>query len=1196
MRLKSLEIKGFKSFGDRVVINFSEGVTSIVGPNGSGKSNVVDAMRWVLGEQKTKMLRSDKMENIIFNGTKNRKPSNLAEVSLTFENTKNILPTEFSDVTISRKLYRSGDSDYMLNGVVCRLKDITDLFLDTGIGADSYSIIELKMIDDILNDRNDTIRMLFEEAAGISKYKIRKKQTHSKLEETEADLSRVNDILFEIEKNMKTLENQAKKAERYYRLRDQYKHASSLLALFEIENYRHSYDELQKQFEQLNDEKTGQQNEIIKVETEIEQIKLNNVEAEQALAAAQKILNEKITQINRHENEKKVKDERLKFLLDKQQILHNQIHENRSELARIAEKLNFLEEDKEAEIIKNNELESVLKTVKAALESASEKQKLFKEEHDALARQINETQYRIHKIEKDQAIRAAQATSLQGEEQRLFSEIEKNNAELIIAEEKSVEIKQIHESKQNALSDLNNSYEKLKAELEIIEKESKELNESLIIENRKLDARQNEYNLTKSLVDNLEGFPDSIKFLKKNNRLVSDAPLLADIITCKADYKIAIENYLEPFMNYFVLESMAEAQQAINLLSEASKGRAYFFVLEEFSKNENVIAENIENCIHALQVIETDKKYEPLFNQLLKNVFIVNNHQDNTPFLKTDKDKKLVFISQNGKYTRTKHSISGGSVGLFDGKRIGRAKNLASLEKEIKSLEISRTKLKAAYDELQMKLTDHKHHLEDKRIDIQKKQNEINQHAQILANQSGRTEHLRQQLEANNKRLSSVREQLSELFADTENTPEKTAVQLEEARHQLNEDNIKLHELTQKLASATDLVNEAAQKYNQQNILVLQQQNKVNTIVRDTGFYSTQKENITKSLDNSSSEAEKVAEELNNIMEIAKGSDEEIVQFYEEKVQLEKEVDAKETEYYKVRGEIDALEHKVKEIRKKKDQTDVLINAVQEKITEIKIQLNSLKERLSVEFNINLEELMEQKPDPELSQVELREKVEKMKNQLNNYGPINPMAIEAYNEIKERYDFITAQKQDLVNAKESLLNTINEIDATAKEKFTEAFNSIRENFIHVFRSLFSEEDKCDLILVDPNDPLESDINIIAQPKGKRPLSINQLSGGEKTLTATALLFGIYLLKPAPFCIFDEVDAPLDDNNIDKFNKIIKKFSAQSQFIIVTHNKRTMAATDVIYGITMVEQGVTQVVPVDLREYSEVENAAAVEAN
>ena len=1194
MRLKNLEIKGFKSFGDKVTINFSEGVTSIVGPNGSGKSNVVDAMRWVLGEQKTRMLRSDKMENIIFNGTKNRKPANLAEVSLTFENTRNVLPTEFSDVTITRKLYRSGESDYSLNGVVCRLKDITDLFLDTGIGSDSYSIIELKMIDDILNDRNDTIRLLFEEAAGISKYKIRKKQTHNKLEETEADLSRVNDILFEIEKNMKTLENQAKKAERYYRLRDQYKHVSASLALFEVENYRASYDELQKQFEQLSDEKLKWQNEITTAETNIEQIKLQNVEFEHELAAAQKVLNEKIAEINRHENEKKVKDERLKFLLDKQQILNNQIHENRSELARITEKLSALEDDKEIESSRYAELEESLKTIKAELETSTESQKVLKQEHDSLTREINDIQQQIHKIEKDQAIRAAQATSLQNEEQRLFAETEKITAELIIAEEKYTESRQLHEIKQSELSQLNTVYERLKAELEVIEKEIKELNESLTAENRKLDARQNEYNLTKSLVENLEGFPDSIKFLKKNNKLVSDAPLLADIISCQPDYKIAIESYLEPYMNYFVLESMVEAQQAINLLSEASKGRAYFFVLEEFDNNDRAIVENIDNCIHALQVIDTDKKYEPLFNQLLKNVYVVNNHQDSTPFIKTDKNKKLVFISQNGKYSRTKYSISGGSVGLFDGKRLGRAKNLSVLEKEIKSLESSRAKLKASHDEIQMRFTDHKHHLEDKRIDIQRKQQEINQHAQILANQSARTEHLKQQQESNNKRFASVKQQLQELFADENNKPEKTAEQLEELRTRLNENNVTLHDLTQQLTSATDLVNQASQKYNQQNILVLQQQNKINTIVRDTGFYNTQKENITKAIETSSTDSDKVTAELNNIMEVAKDTDEVVVKFYEEKVLLEKEVEEKEVAYYKVRGEVDELEHKVKDIRKKKDHTDILINSVQEKITEIKIQLNSLKERLNVEFNINLEELLEQKPDENLSQVELREKVEKMKNQLNNYGPINPMAIEAYNEIKERYDFIITQKQDLVNAKEALLNTINEIDATAKEKFIEAFNSIRENFIIVFRSLFSEEDKCDLILADENNPLETDINIIAQPKGKRPLSINQLSGGEKTLTATALLFGIYLLKPAPFCIFDEVDAPLDDANIDKFNRIIKKFSDQSQFIIVTHNKKTMAATDVMYGITMVEQGVTQVVPVDMREYS-TERVDAVEA-
>src|SRR3954469_8452055 len=306
MRLTSLEIKGFKSFGEKVTIHCDKGVTSIVGPNGSGKSNVVDAMRWVLGEQKTRMLRSEKMENIIFNGTKTRKPANVAEVSISFDNTKNILPTEYSSVTITRRLYRTGESEYLLNNVTCRLKDITDLFLDTGIGSDSYAIIELKMVDDILNDKNNSIKLLFEEAAGISKYKIRKKQTFAKLEETEADLNRVNDLLFEIERNMKLLESQAKKTERYYKIKEQYKELSTELAILQLAGSKVKFEELQKQEEQQHDDKVQVEAQIGELEASVQQEKLDTLNKEKELAAAQKELNEKLTTIQQYENDKKV--------------------------------------------------------------------------------------------------------------------------------------------------------------------------------------------------------------------------------------------------------------------------------------------------------------------------------------------------------------------------------------------------------------------------------------------------------------------------------------------------------------------------------------------------------------------------------------------------------------------------------------------------------------------------------------------------------------------------------------------------------------------------------------------------------------------------------------------------------------------------------------------------------------------------
>ena len=371
--------------------------------------------------------------------------------------------------------------------------------------------------------------------------------------------------------------------------------------------------------------------------------------------------------------------------------------------------------------------------------------------------------------------------------------------------------------------------------------------------------------------------------------------------------------------------------------------------------------------------------------------------------------------------------------------------------------------------------------------------------------------------------------------------------------------------------------------YNQENIRFHQQQNKVSGLVKDIEYRETQKEHLEGRIQQNSTELEKVKIAIQENLQQADNSDDDLLGMYAQKEELENATRQAEQEYYEWRGKITETETEIAALRRKKDNAAFIENELRDERNNLKLELNALKERLSVEFNVDIQELIDTETPVTDSEDDLREKTEKLKKQMDDFGAINPMAVEAYNEMNERYQFIQAQKKDLAQAKASLLATIQEIDDTAKDKFMSAFTAVRENFVAVFRSLFNAEDSCDLILTDPENPLDSDIDIIAKPKGKRPLSINQLSGGEKTLTATAILFALYLLKPAPFCIFDEVDAPLDDTNIDKFNNIIREFSKDSQFIIVSHNKKTIASTDIIYGVTMVEQGISRVVPVDMRQ-------------
>ncbi|UOE47358.1 chromosome segregation protein SMC [Mucilaginibacter sp. SMC90] len=1180
MQLTRLEIKGFKSFGDKITINFNEGVTAIVGPNGCGKSNVVDSIRWVLGEQSTRALRSEKMDNVIFNGTKSRKSANLAEVSLTFDNTKNILPTDYSQVTLTRKLYRTGESEYRLNDVQCRLKDITDLFLDTGIGSDSYSIIELRMIDEIITNKEGSRRNLFEEASGISKYKLRKKQTFSKLKETEADLARVDDLLFEIEKNLKTLENQAKKTERYYRLKEQYKTLSIMLASFRIVAFSESLKKIEEQELKHKAEKGDIIAQIDTLEATLQQQKLDSITKEKNLSVQQKTTNEFVSKIRAYESEKKIKNEQLKFQQDKESRLTDELERDKNQLNHVLYNIKRLSEEKATEDETLQAIQSRVTDLKEAVDELRAQQTEARNELNELNNINTRLQNQAYKAEKDLDILQIQQQALEQESQRNMEDTTNKEVELSHFNQVVAELQYRKETLDDEFQQAVEFENKLKEQIAETDVELNSVKDTIIKESRRLDAKQNEYNLTKSMVDSLEGFPESIRFLKKNTDWAKNAPLFSDVLFCKEEFRVAIENYLEPLMNYYVVESYDDAVKAINLLSNSAKGRANFFVLNNYA-DEAVTQVNFEraDAIPALGVIEVEKRYLPLCNYLLKGVYLVDDDKEgqiNSEAL----PQGVVLIGKSGKFNKSKHTMAGGSVGLFEGKRIGRAKNLENLAKEIRGIENQVGAFRTKSDELQNKLAALRS--STKAAEINEQQLIINrlntelitvktrqeQYQTFIENSLNRKEDIARKIAGIKDEMAALQPQLAEL---------KTQRQIQSDL--LADKQMAFNELN-------EYVSVQSNAYNQENIRFHQQQNKVSGLMKDLDYRDSQQENLDTRIRQNTVELEKVKVAIQENLKLADNSDDNLLEMYEQKENLEKATQQAEQEYYQWRGLITENENQVSSLRRKKENSEVIENELRDERNNLKIDLNALKERLSVEFNIDIEDLPESEVPEGENEQDLREKAEKLKKQLDDFGAINPMAVEAYNEMNERYTFIQAQKKDLSEAKASLLATIQEIDDTAKDKFMTAFMMVRENFIKVFRSLFNEEDSCDLILTDPDHPLESDIDIIAKPKGKRPLSINQLSGGEKTLTATAILFSLYLLKPAPFCIFDEVDAPLDDTNIDKFNNIIRTFSKESQFIIVSHNKRTIASTDVIYGVTMVEQGISRVVPVDLRELAD----------
>ena len=687
MRLRSLDIKGFKSFADKTQINFENNITGIVGPNGCGKSNVVDAIRWVLGEQKTKALRLEKMDNIIFNGTKDKSAANIAEVSITLDNTRNLLPTEFSSVTITRTVERDGDSDYKLNGVSCRLKDIKDLFMDTGISTDTYAIIELKMIDQILNNVDNARRTLIEQAAGISKYKTRKKETLSKLQSTEADLNRVEDLLFEIDKNLKSLESQAKKARQYKNYKEEYKVISVDLSKYELHGINEAFTLSNKEIEVQEDKRLEANTQIEVLEANLEKEKLAVLERERTLSDQQKQLNVFLAELQEQESQKKMDEQKSAFLKNQIAQLGQQITQAKSIIETLSKEIEQLakynEEDEQKLVVVKGDFEQA----KQKLEDQRNTNLDFRNNLDEARNKYVGSNNKITETEKLIAVKESQHESLQRSAQQSMFENEERVKTLETLRNDIVLTEEKIEKQRLLVEDLRKKEEDNIEKIKQLEEKNEQLRSELTNKNRILDAKNNEFKLTKNMIDNLEGFPESIKFLKKNVNWLKDTPLLSDIIYSEEKYRVAIESVLQPYLNNFVVDTENEAINAIDILSQSSVGKASFLILDYFKNISGNTSAPISNAKAAMEVVQIDDKFKPLLSYLLKGIYIADEGTDvNVIFNKLDNKKDIYIISHSGHLLKSDKQISGGAVGLFEGKRLGRLKNLEVLEKEITTI------------------------------------------------------------------------------------------------------------------------------------------------------------------------------------------------------------------------------------------------------------------------------------------------------------------------------------------------------------------------------------------------------------------------------------------------------------------------------------------------------------------------------
>lgn len=1183
MYLSKLEVVGFKSFANKVNLHFDAGITAIVGPNGCGKTNVVDAIRWALGEQRPSTLRSDKMEDVIFNGTKNRKPIGMADVSLTIENTKGILPTEYSEVTITRRVYRSGESEYYLNKALCRLKDIKDLFMDTGMGSDAYSVIELKMVETILSDRTDERRRLFEEAAGVTKYKHRRKEAYRKLETVQLDLIRVNDVVKEVQKAVNSLERQAQKAEKYNDLSQQLRALEANLLERDFAAFAAKIEPLKRELAGARTEKERIDTELSSKETLLDLLRTELEELESNLTDAQTDVTEQQQRINGVQQRRISSSERKKSL----GAAIERYEKDKLELHRQQEELQARSKELRASIEQTHE------KVEEAERFYAEK----KEELDAFTVQLDAKKADVKKLQ-DRIMELLNEISLKRQQhERTKARVENIHGRIDFSIEENAIYKNEVETNTELVNQLSAEDRELRrqfAEAEVrvhqlesykgtLEKEIESLRNQEFEVRGVLDRRRARLEFLKGLVESYDGFSEGAKYLIMNDEWKANVQTtVADAVSADGQYRVAIESALGEMASFIVVKNIDEAYRGIEVLKKNQKGKATFICLDRIpalrSTRQPIAGDGVLGW--ARDVITCDPEYIGLCDYIFDNTLLVKDVSAGSRYINDGSLLKCVTI--DGEIVTGQGVLKGGSIRADDGGMIGKKSQIVELETETTTLEESLAKLRknvAAKEQALMKVE--------------------------LKTLAGNAKRIEQQMTGVEMRIAQIefeKKRINENIQRNSSESVKLSAEAEELQKELN---VLIPEIerVEKQKSATEqnsgaaisemetmevLWTEYSDVTNKAHVALLTLENEEKKLARELEYTRETVENIVATLSQRDCD---IAEARVEIERLAGELLETQAELQQLNAGLQAMIDRKksvDSEYNAKRNQTHAIELKIKDERRLHDDSLGVTHELEIKLSELTMKSENLVTRAREEYGFILE--LKHYADAQEFDIEAaRDEARAIKEKIASLGPVNFAAFDEFKSEKERLEFISTQRNDLVEAEQTLLSTIEEINTTAQRTFAETFDKIRENFIATFKSLFDEGDECDLRLEDGVDPLEARIEIIAKPRGKRPTSIDLLSGGEKTLTAIALLFAIYLVKPSPFCILDEVDAPLDDSNIDRFSRILRKFSDNTQFIVVTHNKRTMESANAMYGVTMEEEGVSKLVSVRFNENSIAQN-------
>ncbi len=1181
MYLKSIEVHGFKSFANKILFDFHNGITGIVGPNGSGKSNVADAVRWVLGEQRVKQLRGSNMQDVIFSGTESRKPQGYAFVAITLDNADKQLPVDYEEVTVARRLYRSGESEYLINGTVCRLKDVQEMFYDTGIGKEGYSIIGQGQIDKILSTKPEEARELFDEATGIVKYKKRKKSAEKKLEEEKQNLVRVNDILTELEKQLGPLKRQSETAKEYLKKRD-------ILKTYDVNLFLMEMERIKQQQKDLEDKTLIVQNDFEESKKAYENCKLEYEHIEKEIEDLNEGIEEKKTLLTENALLKKQYEGQIAVLkAQNSSAQKNDQHlENRKEaiVRETAEK-----ESQKEEFFKDNyKLDMQLADMKGVLADAEESLESVQQRILDLNHSIEYCKNEIIQLLNEKA-------STKGKIQRYDTMLEQVQIRKAEVSSKLLSIKTEESDNESGLVDARKVFEEVNAVIRefndrkiSIEQEIEGYVKALREFNHQLEAGQSAYHREasrleslKNLTERYDGYGNSIrKVMEQKNVKRGILGVVADLIKVEKNYEVAIETALGGNIQNIVTDNTQTAKEMIQYLKSNKLGRATFLPLTSlkgdyiFHKEDVLKETGVIGVAHTL--VKTEEKFSVLARYLLGRTLVVD-HIDNAIALQKKYDQTLRIVTLEGESLNPGGSMTGGAF--------RNSSNLLGRRREIEELELKVQKL-------------------SKDLEIYKSQVEETK-AKRTAAYAGLDE-VNEQLASEFVRQNTAKMQLNQY----EQKKQEFEESLTKLRSELKELETQLQDITSSRKEISDELkgSDIREKANEMSIVRYQEElveyqtkevdckAEVEELHLQNASFQQKKEFVQENIKRIEEELQRLRDEEASLDETIESSKNDVQSRAEGIEQLQKQTEelselSEKTEEEKASllSKKEALLTKNKDFFDRREHLSGRINDLDKEIYRLGTQKEKLEESsesfinyMWEEYELTHHEALPMKDEAFKDRQELKRNIAAVKDEIKQLGNVNINAIEDYKEISERYEFMNKQRNDLVEAEGLLMQIISDLDEGMKNQFTEMFAKIQVEFDKAFKELFGGG-KGTLELIEPENILETGVRIISQPPGKKLQNMMQLSGGEKALTAIALLFAIQNLKPSPFCLLDEIEAALDDSNVGRFANYLHKLTKNTQFIVITHRRGTMAAADRLYGITMQEKGVSALVSVNLIE-------------